>query len=184
MYGRHGSEPLLHPCHTWQYAQGQAESERCRCRPRPSSRMVVLNVISPPRADRRAKSHTGATLPAHLAARLAAVGLRCGHVRAVPRRPSTIGSCQHRISRSLAPESGQKASRHTTDWRWPTGRSSPCPRSPWKGMPTGAAPGRPCVCQAILGSYAHRVITGGIGQSASGDSRVPSAEAVVDVDGY
>lgn len=32
-----------------------------------------------------------------------------------------------------------QASRHTTHWNsgWPKGRSSPCPPSPWKGMPMG-----------------------------------------------
>ena len=137
MYGRHGSEPLLHPCHTAVRA-GKAESERCRCRPRPSSHGGT-NVMSPPRAAGRATSTTGATLPSASGSSPRRSGLRCGHVRAVRGGLRPSGSCPHRdASLSLAPGLAE-ASRHTTPWNsgWPKDRSSPCPPSPWKGMPTG-----------------------------------------------
>ena len=65
----------------------------------------------------------------------------------------------------------------------PAVRSSPCPRSPLKVMPT-AHPDSSSYANKFSGKYAHRIIGGGVGHNLPQEAPQAFAEAVVEVDGY
>ncbi len=77
-----------------------------------------------------------------------------------------------------------KASRNTTIWKSssPRLRSSPCPPSRWKAMPTARRIRSPAPMRRnSRASYAHRTITGGIGHNLPQEAPQAFAEAIVEV---
>ena len=63
-------------------------------------------------------------------------------------------------------------------------RSSPCPPSPLKVMPMGAAPGRQCLCHKILGHICAPGDHGRHRAQSAARSAAGLAEAVLEVDRY
>ena len=126
---------------------------------------------------------------AHLADRVAAVGLRRRHLRSqrgVARQPGSRRDRDPQLP--LAARVWPRASRSTTSW---SSGSPQAPadhrarRSPSKATPTARRTRTPSAyAQKFSGSYAHRTITGGIGHNLPQEAPEAFAQAVIDVDAY
>jgi pimeloyl-ACP methyl ester carboxylesterase len=186
MYGRHGSEPLLHPCHTWQYAQGKAESARCRCRPRPSSHGGT-KAISPPRGQagyehyRRDFARRIWRLASPQWAFEAATFARSA---AAFDHPEHVRIVMHHYRWRLSLAEGEPPDDALAQ-RLAQGPVVAVPTITLEGDANGAPhPDASAYAKKFSGAYAHRVITGGIGHNLPQAAPQAFAEAVLDVDGY
>ena len=158
---------------------------RCRCRRRPSSQWWYQYYFATERGRAGYDEVPARLRQAHLAARLAEVGLRRRHLRAQRRGVRQPGPRRHRdpqLPLAARPGRGRAAVRRSGEAARRRRRSSPCPRSPSRATPTARrtrsrAPTR----SKFSGKYAHRVITGGVGHNLPQEAPQAFAEAVVDV---
>ena len=148
---------------------------------------VVVPVLLRHRArPRRLRQVPARVREAHLANRLAEVGLRRRHVRSQRGGLRQPGSRRDRDPQlPLAARAGRRRAPSTTSSRdgSPKPRSSPCPRSRWRATPT-ARPTRSRVPtpSKFSGTYSHRTIEGGIGHDLPQEAPEAFAQAVIDVD--